>query len=856
VLLPIDQELTHGRASSTPDHEFIAFYEKVVSLLGGIPGSVSQFPFALPFNAGVRHPQKIYKVMLKLGKPWMPYQLSDDCCLFLKKIFSPDTLQPGSDRIHLIASLALFWERIPVDIEDYLIWLSFYGAVQGKLRLQTGRGLGLGEPGGLYDMQTVCRLLADHSLSGESNPELEQFRAWADGFEAVQARPDLEDSALLAEYNEIITRLRELDFLIPDKRRPEAYNMVNPMLTLALRQVLLGSGPLISLTARTAIFSSFGAYYKGRSDCWDTGETTVNKHAEDSRIQLEKETLHSVMFSFLDCPLPLDIGAFPRAQFSLLITNSIFATGNADAFVHADISKMMVGYFDMLRRTYAKKPPGEIIVELLLAYSASVFLCEFYFGLGSLEKFSQQAAKNSEYSRLVKSLSPEKQRSFQLLDIQAALQTASAARQGVVGKFGLRERLNRLNSTFNDEFLANSQAGEIFLTDPRLQCDFEDTNVELDLASLIKRIIRLSGDFATKKCHAPPEELARIQETARAYCDKLSSAGEVSKVDPSSLDVFIRQVEARLEINPRRTGPLEVATASTATAEFLRPAQQKLKDGDALAAKELLLQALEAIKDHYLPQIELSCHAMLDLISFVSGDWMDSISHSTQILRLADVVIDLTQSEAELQLSKCAPLIKNVICYTHLRQWSPAIDCATAALRTCQKYCHSPPSPILHQFHYSILVLLALLRFRTGREDIPSEEENRRQRYQILLQTEGRVIDTEEEKLIESVRFFSTLMSEMSPKLQMQIQRRRYLSNMPTWNNIPLYTVTDENLWWEKVGHHDEASPGWIEGLEDLKEMNILKHIALELVAPGTGGRQDASWEEVAKLVAAAPEPD
>lgn len=747
IFLPIDLESLGLEGCDGPDAEFWEFYGKILEYLDGVPGALDYFTYLLPIAAD-SNPKDIYLAMIRIVPGYDgPYTEESQCYQLVKKL--KELTHGDPDAFSLLCSLAPFQDRVPINMELYLIYLSVNCVFSERLNLH-------------FTPQS----------------------------ESEACENQLASSPLLAEHKLLIQRLLQLDFLTLDEARPDIYYAINPILTLALRKVVWGQGPLTDSRVSWLITSGFYDYYKApRNPIYQ--DLALNHRGPDSRIQLEKTNIFSLMLSLLEQKnlLPLLIILPVPLYLNLILDSSTFTALGPDSFLIKTIASLAILQFNTERVEVA---PEDMMVLYLFAYQCSNNLCAFYAYHGA-EEFQKQVEISNEFSEIGKSLPDTARHSILFLDFQAAELTSQAARVR-------RSRTRRtLYDTIGDVCQGNRAAAEIYRTDPRLVGETAE-----DIASGVepfKRLLRLQREFQeNNNSWTPNEEKETIQVAVKACCDELRGSGSQLGLDPTLVDSWMTEFEASVEIVSYSTVLETMAVAEEASQNSIPMAAivraiQKRDIGDILGAKDGLLAALERCQDDACPEGEYICHTYLSELSYVTQKWADAIGHTTEGMKLIDVA-KASESKFRRQTLRACSRGQNAVCHAHLGQWDQAIDEELCILQQCRQ---NPDHGVLGSMHYDILVFLKYLVYKSGRQDIMSAEENKRERYRVLMEREGFAVDSEETRRDEEARSMFCLVATMTPKLQMSMIAQAALDGIPRFNGILLFAPTNEPLWWEAV---------------------------------------------------------
>lgn len=747
--LPIDLKSLGTEGHDGPDAEFWEFYGKILEYLDGIPGALRYFTFVLPITAD-SNPKDIYLAILRIIPGYDgPYTEESQCYQLVKKLKEFSKGDP--DTFNLLCCLAPFQTRLPINMELYLVYLSVNCVFSGRLNLH---------------------------MTAQS--ELEACAA------------QLTTSALLVEHNRLIQYLIQLDFLTPDETRPDLYYAMNPILALALRKAVWGQGALTDNRASWLITSGFYDYYKAQGNPINQ-DLASNHHEYGSRIQLEKTNIFSLMLSLLEQRdlLPL-LSILPAPLYlHIILDSSTFVALGPDSFFIKEIASLAIMQFNRLREEVA---PKDMMVLYLFAYQCSNILCAFFADRGA-EESQKQVAMSNEFSELGKTMSDSARHSILFLDFYAATLAADAAR-------GRQSRTGHvLFGTVGDECQGNFEASEIYRTDPRL---IESAGDVASGTELFKRLFRLQREFREKNnSWTPNEEKQPIQAAVKACCDELRGAGAELGLDPLFVDSWMAEFEASVEIIPYSAASedmAETASGSALSTAAVAKALQKRDAGDLLGAKEGLLAALAQAQDDVFPESEYICQTTLSELCYVTRKWADSIGHTTESLKLIDIV-KASETESKRQALRGSCRGQNAVCHAHLGQWDQAIAEELFILQVCRQ---NQDNEFLGAIHYDALVFLKYLIHKSGRKDVMSPEENKRERYKVLLEKEGFEINSEETRRGEEARSMFCLVTTMSPKLQMAMLAQAILDGIPKVDGVPLFVPTSQPSWWEGIPDDDE----------------------------------------------------
>lgn len=749
--LPIDPESLGTEGQDGPDAEFWEFYGKILEYLDGIPGALRYFTFVLPITVE-SNPKEIYLAMLRIIPGYDgPYTEESQCYQLVKKLKEFSKGDP--DTFNLLCCLAPFQARLPIDMKLYLVYLSVNCVFSGRLNLR---------------------------LTPQSELEV--------------CSTKLATSALLVEHKRLVQYLIKLDFLTPDETRPDLYYAINPILALALRKAVWGQGTLTDNRVSWLITSGFYDYYKAQDNPINQ-DLASNHRGYDSRIQLEKTSIFSLMLSLLEQKnlLPL-LSILPVPLYlHLVLDSSTFTALGPDSFFIKAIASLAILQFNRLREEVALE---DMMVLYLFAYQCSNILCAFFADRGA-DEFQKQVAMSNEFSELGKTMSDSARHSVLFLDFHAATLTVDAARA--------RRRRTRhaLFDTVGEVCQANFEAAEIYRTDPRLIDELVG-----DVASGIepfKRLFRLQREFREKNnSWTPNEEKQPIQAAVKACCDELRESGAELGLDPMFVDSWMAEFEASVEIIPYSAALEKTALAETASGNALPTAAvakalQKRDAGDFSGAREELLAALARAQDDASPESEYICQTTLSELSYVTRKWADSIGHTTESLKLIDIVkTSETKSKRRALRASCRG--QNAVCHAHLGQWDQAIAEELFILQLCRE---NKDDEILGAMHYDALVFLKYLIYKSGRKEIMSPEENKRERYKVL-EKESFSTNSDEAKRGEEARSMFCLITIMSPKLQMKMLAQAVLDGIPRVDGVPLFVPADEPSWWEGIPDDDE----------------------------------------------------
>lgn len=751
--MPIDSESVGAVGCDGPDAEFWEFYGKILEFIGGIPGVLRYFTFVLPITAE-SNPKEIYLSMLRIIPGYDgPYTEESLCYRLVKKLKEFSGGDP--DTFNLLCCLAPFQGRLPIDMKLYLVYLSVNSVFSGRLNLY----------------------LAPQS-------ELEVCSA------------KLATSALLVEHKRLIQYLIKLDFLTPDETRPDLYYAINPILALALRKVMWGQGDLTDNRVSWLITSGFYDYYRAQGNPINQ-DLALNHRGYDSRIQLEKASIFSLMLSLLEQKnlLPL-LGILPVPLYlHLVLDSSTFTALGPDSFFIKAIASLAIGQFNRLREEEVALE--DIMVLYLFAYQCSNILCAFFADRGS-DEFQKQVAMSNEFTELGKTMSITARHSVLFLDFHAATLTADAARA-------------RRSQTSHDLFYTagevcpvNFEAAEMHRTNPRLIDELVG-----DVASGIepfKRLFRLQKQFREKNnSWTPNEEKQPIQAAVRACCDALRRSGAEHGLESVFVDSWMAEFEASIEIIPYSAAVERIAVAETASGNALPTAAvanalRKRDAGDLVGAREGLLAALTQAQDDASPEREYVCQTNLSELSYVTQEWADSIAHTTESLKLIDIV-KTSETESKRLALRASCRGQNAVCYARLGLWDQAIAEELFILHLCRQ---NKDDEVLGEMHYDALVFLKYLIHKSGREEIMSSEDNKRERYKVLLEKENFTTNSDEERRGEEARSMFCLVTILSPKLQMKMLAQAVLDGIPIIDGVPLFVPVGRSSWWEGVPDDDE----------------------------------------------------
>ncbi|RPB03207.1 hypothetical protein L873DRAFT_1761613 [Choiromyces venosus 120613-1] len=791
-LLPIELENPNEADALGPGADFMEFYTKLIELCNGLPGAVTEFPYKLPFHVKDNTTEAVYCGSL-LMVPAATGHYSKDCARveFVQSLILPNSDKtPHSDLNRLIYILAPFWGRIPKDIDDYLIYICFHGYFNND------------DPG------TLCLRMRrfDAENPRDLSPE-----------EKKDAKELLARSKLRSEYSRIISALQAKDYLTKDEFKPDQYYRVNPVLTFALRGVMFGDGHLSTVVHASVCLAAFLDYYKVQTleGNWDYWETPLNDHAQDSRIQLEKTSIYSIMIT-LSC-LPPTLGRLsllPVRPMLFLITMYQAERGGSDCHVLEVISKMLIKAFDTFLATEKDIPLEAVLPAYKLAYNCSNYLCFRYRNSKSTtEKFTEQVEKSNEYSKLSENL-PEDLREHLLI---ANFMTATMSAQVVNARRGLLPGAS-VYDTFKDVSEANYEARKLLESDTRIHCQSEgNSGVAQDFRRL-QRLRKLSLEFDTKdpKSWSSEAEKAGVQQSIKEVCNECRESALKLGMDLTYIDGWLAVHEARAGIiSPAVTlGKLSKAESddpSKCLPEFaIMEAEMKRDSGDIASAKEILLAALESSREGGSAQDEFLCHGRLQEIAYLTGQWGDAIVHNQQMINLIDIVHSGGTKEKR-RADQAVLTGHSGISHVHLQQWDQAIDCVLYAIRICQEApADDPNTSLLDRMQAEQLVVLRYLRYhRPDHKDLPSSAEIRQQ--QLTLQRKldpatAEKMDDPAVRRMEEIKMQFSLVVTMSPRAQRYAKREIWHSEMPTYNGIPLFMRNwDVKEWWEDTEDDMEA---------------------------------------------------
>lgn len=747
--VPIDLE-SLGR--DVPDAEFWEFYGKILEYLDGVPGALKYFTFPLPITVE-SNPRGIYLAMIRVipGYDGSYTEESQSYALVnqLKEYCNNDP-----DTFNLLCCLAPFQTRVPIDMQLYLVYLSVNCVFSGRLNLQ---------------------------FTAQS--ELEECKA------------RLANSALLAEYKRLVQRLIELDFLTADECRPDIYYGINPTLTLALRKVVWGQGPLTDSRVSWLITSAFYDYYNSQGN--PVYQDLVAHHCgQDSLIQLEKRNIFSLMLSLLEQQqiLPM-LSILPIPLYLRLILDSFTSSAlGPDSFLHNVLASLVILQFDMIRQNAALE---DILALYLLAYQCSNNLCLFFTDRGA-DEFQKQVETSNAFYELGRTLPEAVRHSVLFLDFQAATLTATAA------QVHRKDTSHRLFDTVGEICQGNRAAASIYRTDPRIIS--EEPGDVVSGVEPFKRLFRLRQEFWDKKnSEAPDGEKEVIQVAVKSCCDELRVLGNELGLDPVSVDSWMAEFEASVGIIPYsalldKMAVAELSGNSLPIAAITRALEQR-DAWNFSGAKAILLAALADSQADASPEGEYMSHIYLSELNYVTGKWADAIAHTAEGMQLIDIV-KASESESRRQVLQATCRGQNAVCHAHLGQWDWAINEELSMLQLCRQ---NQDNTVLGAMHYEVLVFLKYLLHKSGRVDIMSAEANKLERYKVLQKKEGLVVESLDSRKVEEARSMLCLVAVMIPKVSMAFRAQAILEGIPRVDGIPLFVPTDKPHWWDAVEDDTEV---------------------------------------------------
>lgn len=730
---------------AVPDAEFWEFYGKILEYLDGVPGTLKHFTFPLPITVG-SNPRAIYLAMIRVIPGYDgSYTEESQSYALVNKLKEYCNNDP--DTFNLLCCLAPFQTRVPIDVQLYLIYLSVNCVFSGRLNLQ-------------FTPQS----------------ELEECKT------------RLADSALLAEYQRLVQRLIELDFLTLDECRPDIYYGINPMLTLALRKVVWGQGPLTDSRVSWLITSGFYDYYNSQGN--PVYQDLAAHHCgQDSLIQLEKNNIFSLMLSLLEQQqiLPM-LSILPISLYLRLILDSFTSSAlGPDSFLHKVLASLVILQFDMTRQDAALE---DILALYLLAYQCSNNLCVFYVSRGA-DEFQKQVEMSNAFSELGKTLPETVRHRVLFLDFHAATLTAKAA------QVHRKNTSHCLFDTVGDICQGNRAAAAIYRTDPRIIS--EEPSDVVNGVEPFRRPLRLQKEFRDKNSQTPNEEKKAIQVAVKSCCDELRVSRNELDLDPVFVDSWMAEFEDSVEIISYSAVLDKVAVAepsgnSLPTVAITKALEQR-NAGDFSGAKVILLAALVDSQADASPEGTYISHIYLSELSYVTGKWADAIAHTAECMQLIDIV-KASESESTRQVLQATSRGQNAVCHAHLEQWDRAINEELSVLKLCRQ---NQDNAVLGAMHYEVLVFLKYLLHKSRRTDIMSAEANKLERYHVLQNKEGLVVDSLDSRKVEEARSMFCLVAIMTPKIQMAVRAQAILEGIPRVDGIPLFVPTDEPHWWEAV---------------------------------------------------------
>jgi len=753
------------------------FYTKLVELCDGLPGAVTELCCKLPLGIKENTPEGVYCRSL-LAAPAAAGRYNQDCpkARFVQSLIPPNSDgSPHSDLNRLIYIIAPFWGRIPKNVDNYLIYICF------------NRYFNLDDP------DTLCIPIRrfDAENPRDMSPE-----------ERKEAKGLLARSKLLSEYHRIISSMRTKGYLSRDKSKPDRYYRVNPVLTLALRGVIFGDGHLCSVLHASGCLAAFLNYCKTQTleDNWD------------SHVQLEKTNIYSIMIT-LSC-LPTTLGGLsllPVRPMLSLISMHQAERGGSDCHVLEVISKMLVKKFDTFLATEKDIRLEAIFPAYKLVFHCSNYLCFRYKNSKNMAKeFAEQVKKSNEHSKLSETLSEGVREHLLIANFMTATMSAQAANapRGLLPGAFVYETLGNVSR-------ANYEVYKLLGLGPRIGFRAEgDSDPTQDL----RRLRALSLEFDTKDSRgwSSKTEKVKVQQSIKEVCDELRESAAKLRMDFTYVDDWLAPHEARAGV----TTPTETLRKLDRTKAYdplehfpgsaIMEAQIKRDRGDAAGAKEILLAALEYSRERGSAQGELLCHGRLQEITYLTGQWSNTIAHNQQMISLVDMVHS-GSTEEKRRTDKAVLAAHSGLAHIHLRQWDQAIECVLYTIRICQETLADDPNTfLLDRVQAEQLVVLRYLRYhRPTHKDLPSSVEVRQQ--QLALQrkldpaTAESMVDLAVRRM-EEIKTQFTLTVAMSPRAQWAAKREMWYSDAPTCDSIPLNTRNwGPKEWWKDTVEDIEA---------------------------------------------------
>ncbi|KAI9769471.1 MAG: hypothetical protein M1839_003656 [Geoglossum umbratile] len=776
-------------SSEVPSTEFIEWHNKVLGLLDGLPGALKCFTLPL------EDPFELWQSMscqlpLHLGEE--SYRITLEGTGLLLR----DGIERAIDTTDLSIVLAPFWTRLPLDIDLFLFYLSLFNAIPEDFRLSAHKG----------------REFCDSStLEEQSSLSLENVKA------------QVASSRLAEEYKLLILRLRHQDLLTLDEEGgKDKYYRINPLFTIMCRLWVLGPNRSVPHTQGQNISMSFMFYYICRSNSWIRNDVAAD---DQSPFFLERDNLYSVLVTSLRLSdqahlvrsLQRSEGQILTAAdvwdvsqrhlvFPVLMTLNSPARSNQEAAIIAYLSLLLIEEFDRLQDEKVYAELEEVAGSLMLAFTASNWLCEFFFHQHSFPKFLVQVAKSNEYSKIGASLDADTHPWRVFLDYIAAELTVKATRLRSddgeeIGIIGTR--------SFGNQCRGRRTAYEMYRSDPRFR---EPTApsiaghplmLMLHLHNLQMKLRDTGGGANTDS----PEVTTLLKEI-QDCCKKIRDTADPACSANSEFKGWVTNEEAE-------AGLVDQSCAKSNWNGIERSAQHSMPKGlldEASAAfaareipraKKILLKALKDSQGAASPSAQLKCHQILMLVGQMTEQWDDSIAHLIEMEKLVDEVL-ATKSEAERETVKAHIAGAMAVCSTHLQRWDDATRYAYLSLETCRRYWTEKMSDqLLWGAYYENLVLLQYLHKHAGDDrTIMDAESNRLERLEIISQREdltGRNIDTlREDEAALAALTFATM---MTPQACLSACMDQYFSDIPTikdsngeeWN---MFVRTPEKEWW------------------------------------------------------------
>ncbi|KAG0641311.1 hypothetical protein HOY80DRAFT_1135409 [Tuber brumale] len=778
-LLPIELENPNEEVLG-PGTNFMEFYTKLIELCDGLPGAVTEFSCKLPLDIKENTPEGVYCRSL-LAVPTAAGRYSSDCARaeFVQSLIPPNSDEaPHSDLNRLIYIIALFWGRIPKNVDDYLIYLCFHGYFNRD------------------DSNTLCLPLRrfDAENPRDLSPE-----------EKKGAMELLARSKMHSEYYRMISSLQEKDYLTKDKFKPDQYYRVNPVLTLTLRGVIFGDGHLSTVAHARACLAAFLDYYK----------IQILKDNWDSRIQLEKTSIYSIMITLSCLPPTLSgLSLLPVRPMLSLISMYQAGRGGSDWHVLDAISEMLTNAFDTFLATERDIPLEAVFTAYKLVFHCSNYLCSRYRNSDSAtEKFIEQAKKSNEYSQLSETL-PEGLREHLLIaNFMAATMSAQAAdarRELLPGAF--------VYETMGDVSGANCEAHKLLESDPRIDFQAEGNSDAAQDFRRLQRLRTLSLEFDMKNARSwsSKTEKAKVQKSIKEVCNELRESAARLGLDLTYIDGWLAVHEARAGVTTltETLGKLAKAEANDPSkylpGSAIMEAEVKRDSGDIAGAKEILLTALEHCREGGSAQGEFLCHGRLQEIAYLTGQWSDTITHNERMIDLVDMAYS-RETKEKRRADKAVLAGHSALAHIHLRQWDEAIECVLYTIRICQEAPVDDPNTfLLDRVQAEQLVVLRYLRYhRPDHEDLPSSAEIRRQHLTLQRKLDpatAKKMDDPAVRRMEEIKMQLSLTVAMSPRAQWAAGREIWYSDVPEYDDIPLYTRNwGVKEWWEDKEEDTEA---------------------------------------------------